>query len=86
MPVVAIQIRDFILTRYRYLFYPPGLNGRPEKLPDVCYSWWVLASLAILNRQQLYTYPFSRPKVVIRVLKMYHKISIPKTHFYISKI
>ncbi|KAM7484840.1 hypothetical protein LguiA_000849 [Lonicera macranthoides] len=19
-----------------------GLNGRPEKLPDVCYSWWVL--------------------------------------------
>lgn len=27
-----------------------GLNGRPEKLPDVCYSWWVLASLAILGR------------------------------------
>jgi geranylgeranyl transferase type-2 subunit beta len=27
-----------------------GLNGRPEKLPDVCYSWWVLASLAMLNR------------------------------------
>uniref|UniRef100_A0A915Q7S6 Geranylgeranyl transferase type-2 subunit beta n=1 Tax=Setaria digitata TaxID=48799 RepID=A0A915Q7S6_9BILA len=23
---------------------------RPEKLPDVCYSWWVLASLAILGR------------------------------------
>jgi geranylgeranyl transferase type-2 subunit beta len=21
-----------------------------EKLPDVCYSWWVLASLTILNR------------------------------------
>ena len=20
-----------------------GLNGRPEKLPDVCYSWWVLS-------------------------------------------
>uniref|UniRef100_A0A5S6QWT0 Geranylgeranyl transferase type-2 subunit beta n=1 Tax=Trichuris muris TaxID=70415 RepID=A0A5S6QWT0_TRIMR len=28
-----------------------GLNGRPEKLPDVCYSWWVLASLAIIGRQ-----------------------------------
>uniref|UniRef100_A0AC34QPA9 Geranylgeranyl transferase type-2 subunit beta n=2 Tax=Panagrolaimus sp. JU765 TaxID=591449 RepID=A0AC34QPA9_9BILA len=28
-----------------------GLCGRPEKLPDVCYSWWVLASLAILNKQ-----------------------------------
>lgn len=27
-----------------------GLNGRPEKLPDVCYSWWVLSSLAIFNR------------------------------------
>ena len=27
-----------------------GLNGRPEKLPDVCYSWWVLSSLSILNR------------------------------------
>uniref|UniRef100_A0A1B6EFJ0 Geranylgeranyl transferase type-2 subunit beta n=1 Tax=Clastoptera arizonana TaxID=38151 RepID=A0A1B6EFJ0_9HEMI len=27
-----------------------GLNGRPEKLPDVCYSWWVLASLTMLGR------------------------------------
>ncbi|KAK9459141.1 terpenoid cyclases/protein prenyltransferase alpha-alpha toroid [Lipomyces oligophaga] len=27
-----------------------GLNGRPEKLPDVCYSWWVLSALAILGR------------------------------------
>ena len=27
-----------------------GLNGRPEKLEDVCYSWWVSASLAIINR------------------------------------
>ena len=27
-----------------------GLNGRPEKLPDVCYSWWVLTSAAILGR------------------------------------
>ena len=27
-----------------------GLNGRPEKLPDVCYSWWVLSSLDILGR------------------------------------
>ena len=33
-----------------YLIYLTGLNGRPEKLPDVCYSWWVLASLKILNR------------------------------------
>ncbi|KAL4719677.1 hypothetical protein ACJJTC_002998 [Scirpophaga incertulas] len=27
-----------------------GLNGRPEKLPDLCYSWWVLSSLSMLNR------------------------------------
>jgi geranylgeranyl transferase type-2 subunit beta len=27
-----------------------GLNGRPEKAPDVCYSWWVLSSLAVLRR------------------------------------
>lgn len=28
-----------------------GFNGRPEKLPDVCYSWWVLSSLAILEKK-----------------------------------
>ncbi|AET38504.1 Rab geranylgeranyltransferase BET2 Ecym_2807 [Eremothecium cymbalariae DBVPG len=27
-----------------------GLNGRPNKLPDVCYSWWVLSTLAIIDR------------------------------------
>ncbi|VUG17517.1 BET2 [Brettanomyces bruxellensis] len=27
-----------------------GLNGRPEKLPDVCYSWWVLSCLSILKK------------------------------------
>ena len=27
-----------------------GLNGRPEKLPDVCYSWWVLSAMSILGR------------------------------------
>lgn len=27
-----------------------GLNGRPSKLPDVCYSWWVLSTLAILKK------------------------------------
>ncbi len=24
--------------------------GRPEKLPDVCYSWWVLASLKMIGK------------------------------------
>lgn len=27
-----------------------GYLGRPEKLPDVCYSWWVLASLSMIGR------------------------------------
>ena len=26
------------------------IPGRPEKLPDVCYSWWVLASLKIIGK------------------------------------
>jgi len=27
-----------------------GLNGRPEKLEDVCYSWWVASSLTTIGR------------------------------------
>lgn len=27
-----------------------GLNGRPEKQEDVCYSWWVVSPLAMLKR------------------------------------
>lgn len=27
-----------------------GFNGRPDKSEDVCYSWWVLASLSMLNQ------------------------------------
>ncbi|KAF1920009.1 geranylgerany transferase type II beta subunit [Ampelomyces quisqualis] len=27
-----------------------GLNGRPEKKEDVCYSWWVMSSLAMLDK------------------------------------
>lgn len=26
-----------------------GFNGRPEKLPDVCYSWWVLSSISMIG-------------------------------------
>jgi len=28
-----------------------GLNGRPEKLPDVCYSWWVLSCLCMMRKE-----------------------------------
>lgn len=27
-----------------------GLNGRPEKKPDVCYSWWILSSMYVLDK------------------------------------
>lgn len=27
-----------------------GLNGRPEKLEDVCYSWWVASSLVMIGK------------------------------------
>lgn len=27
-----------------------GLNGRPEKQADVCYSWWILSVLCIIGR------------------------------------
>ncbi|KAL3894546.1 MAG: hypothetical protein SGPRY_013781 [Prymnesium sp.] len=27
-----------------------GLNGRPQKDADVCYSWWVLSALCMLER------------------------------------
>ncbi|KAI8030119.1 Geranylgeranyl transferase type-2 subunit beta 1 [Camellia lanceoleosa] len=29
-----------------------GLNGHPEKLTDVCYSWWVLSSLVMIDKVQ----------------------------------
>eukprot|EP00435_Cladocopium_sp_Y103_P067672 s1151_g30.t1 len=27
-----------------------GFNGRPEKAPDVCYSWWILSALVTIDR------------------------------------
>lgn len=27
-----------------------GLQGRPEKLQDVCYSWWAVSALALIGR------------------------------------
>ena len=27
-----------------------GFNGRPEKLADVCYSWWIYSSLKMIGR------------------------------------
>jgi prenyltransferase beta subunit len=36
-----------------------GLNGRPEKQADVCYSWWILSSLCILGRVSCFILFFS---------------------------
>jgi len=36
-----------------------GLNGRPEKQADVCYSWWILSSLSILGRVSFRTFYYS---------------------------
>merc|ERR1711862_858954 len=42
-----------------------GLNGRPEKQADVCYSWWILSSLSILGRMDW----ISREKLRTFILK-----------------
>jgi geranylgeranyl transferase type-2 subunit beta len=31
-----------------------GFNGRPEKLPDVCYSWWVLSSMSMIGTESFF--------------------------------
>ncbi|PKS06313.1 hypothetical protein jhhlp_007061 [Lomentospora prolificans] len=42
-----------------------GLNGRPEKDEDVCYSWWVLSSLEMIDR----THWIDRQKLVNFILR-----------------
>jgi geranylgeranyl transferase type-2 subunit beta len=42
-----------------------GLNGRPEKDEDVCYSWWVLSSLDIIGR----THWIDREKLIGFILR-----------------
>ena len=42
-----------------------GLNGRPEKQADVCYSWWILSSLSILGRMDW----ISQDKLINFILK-----------------
>lgn len=42
-----------------------GLNGRPEKQEDVCYSWWVLSSLEMIGK----THWIDRDKLVNFILR-----------------
>jgi geranylgeranyl transferase type-2 subunit beta len=41
-----------------------GLNGRPEKQEDVCYSWWVLSSLEMIGK----THWIDRDKLIAFIL------------------
>ncbi len=50
-PAMGVVDRDLLAWWLAERQTPTGgLNGRPEKLPDVCYSWWCLSCLAILGR------------------------------------
>ena len=42
-----------------------GLNGRPEKQADVCYSWWILSVLSILGRIDW----INRDKLAVFIIK-----------------
>ena len=59
-----------------------GLNGRPEKLEDVCYSWWVLSSLSIIdrihwiNKEKLINFILSCQVIIKKII--YIKLFNPK--------
>jgi geranylgeranyl transferase type-2 subunit beta len=42
-----------------------GLNGRPEKQADVCYSWWILSAMTILGIDSY----LDRPKLASFILQ-----------------
>lgn len=50
VPKDVIFMNNACILKLSLLFMIVWLSGRPEKLPDVCYSWWVLASLKILGK------------------------------------
>lgn len=46
-----VETRTAAWLSERQVLPSGGFNGRPEKLPDACYSWWVLLSLAMLGKE-----------------------------------
>lgn len=48
--VVVLRAKDGRVAAFMCVFVVVIITGRPEKLPDVCYSWWVLASLKIIGK------------------------------------
>ena len=59
-----------------------GLNGRPEKLEDVCYSWWVLSSLAMIGKLHW----ICREKLIDFILDCQASVKIFAPHTRISLI
>jgi len=47
-----------------------GFNGRPEKAPDVCYSWWIMSSLSMLGKSEW----IDRDKLSSFILRSQEKI------------
>ena len=46
-----VQTGKWLAERQTHL---GGFNGRPEKLPDVCYSWWVLSSMFMIGAESFF--------------------------------
>jgi geranylgeranyl transferase type-2 subunit beta len=66
-----------------------GLNGRPEKDEDVCYSWWVASSLTMIDRLEwIDKDKLSRfilqCQVSVVVFKVYRKVIL--TYFRMQKM
>ena len=47
---MVLRATDGRVAAFMCVFVVVIITGRPEKLPDVCYSWWVLASLKIIGK------------------------------------
>lgn len=48
--LLALDNRTPTWLSERQVLPSGGFNGRPEKLPDVCYSWWVLLCLSMMKK------------------------------------
>ena len=48
--IVVLRAKHGRVVPFMCVFVVVIITGRPEKLPDVCYSWWVLASLKIIGK------------------------------------
>ena len=46
-----VQTGKWLAERQTHL---GGFNGRPEKLPDVCYSWWVLSGMFMIGTESFF--------------------------------